>query len=338
MVNQLLRLRGICVCLLSLLSFASLAIEPILPVPLEHGLDERRVALGDRLFHDPRISPDGVRACTQCHDLGEGGDDGNKLSEASTNRLFLINSPTLFNVSLNYHLAWRGAFKSLDTHKRKTFLRSNGVDYLPEAVVERISGDDYYPAAFAEAYADGLIFDNLVDALVTFERSLITPNARFDQYLRGDVGAISSDEKHGYDLFKSYGCVSCHQGVNVGGNLFQRLGIFADPFKKKGRVITKADQGRFLVTGDDDDMHVFRVPSLRNVALTAPYLHDGSQKTLEDAIKAMAKAQLGEKLPDRDVKLIAKFLRTLTGEYKGESMERETSVLGDSDTSPRNDG
>jgi len=103
-------------------------------------------------------------------------------------------------------------------------------------------------------------------------------------------------------------------------------------------VITKADQGRFLVTGDDDDMHVFRVPSLRNVALTAPYLHDGSQKTLEDAIKAMAKAQLGEKLPDRDVKLIAKFLRTLTGEYKGESMERETSVLGDSATSPRNDG
>ena len=154
------------------------------------------------------------------------------------------------------------------------------------------------------------------NALAEFERTLSTPNSRFDKFLRGDDKALTSAEKEGYQKFKSYGCVSCHQGVNVGGNMFATLGTMDDYFADRGNV-TKADYGRFNVTGKEEDRHVFKVPSLRNVARTGPYLHDGSARTLERAVSIMSRYQLGRQIPPDDLDLIVKFLETLTGEYEG---------------------
>jgi cytochrome c peroxidase len=158
----------------------------------------------------------------------------------------------------------------------------------------------------------------VLDALATFERSLITPDAPFDRHLRGEPDAITPEEQRGYRLFKDYGCVACHQGVNVGGNLFQRFGIFRDP--SPHQLIRTADLGRFAITNAPGDRFVFRVPSLRNVAVTAPYFHDGRARTLEGAIAEMARSQLGRVLSRQEIRLIAGFLRTLTGEYRGQSL------------------
>jgi len=156
---------------------------------------------------------------------------------------------------------------------------------------------------------------------------LLTPNARFDRYLGGQSDAITSDEKRGYELFKSYGCIACHQGTNLGGNLMQRFGVFHDAFLERWRD-SKADLGRFAITGVESDRHVFRVPSLRNVAVTAPYFHDGAVTSLREAVDIMARVQLGRNLPADDADLIVKFLETLTGEFHGRR-------LAEADRAPR---
>ena len=158
--------------------------------------------------------------------------------------------------------------------------------------------------------------ENIKDAIAEFMRSLITPNSRFDQWLRGNTEAINEQEKEGYALFKRYGCVSCHQGAAVGGNMFQVFGVINDYFRKRGNI-TDADLGRFNVTGNEVDKHAFKVPSLRMAAHTAPYLHDGSAKTLRDAVDAMFEFQLGREAPDKDKEAIVAFIRTLAGEHQG---------------------
>jgi len=176
-----------------------------------------------------------------------------------------------------------------------------------------------YVASFNAIFSDGIQIRNIKSVIAEFERSLITPNSRFDKFLRGDDSALSAKEKEGYRKFKSYGCASCHQGVNAGGNMFETLGAMADYFAARGNV-TKADYGRFNVTGNEEDRFVFKVPSLRNVALTAPYLHDGSAKRLEDAVDVMGKYQLGQALSSEDIDEIVSFLRTLTGEFEGKAL------------------
>jgi cytochrome c peroxidase len=186
-------------------------------------------------------------------------------------------------------------------------------------VVAKLERSDAYQEAFAALYPDGITQDAIKDAIATFERSLYTPNARFDRYLRGDETAIDEEEKEGYRLFKTYGCVKCHQGMTIGGNHFDTFGTIGDYFADRGNV-TEADFGRFNVTGDEHDRFKFKVCSLRNVALTPPYFHDGSAETLEEAVTVMARYQLGRQMPETDVKRIVKFLATLTGEYKGKPL------------------
>jgi len=157
---------------------------------------------------------------------------------------------------------------------------------------------------------------SIKDAIATFERSLVTPNGKFDRYLRGEKRALDSDELAGYELFKSLGCISCHQGMNVGGNMYEKLGIVDDYFAHRGNV-QKVDYGRYNFTGIEENRYEFRVPSLRNVALTAPYFHDGSAKTLEKAVSIMGEYQLGVKLTSDEVAKIVKFLNSLTGIYQG---------------------
>jgi cytochrome c peroxidase len=188
-----------------------------------------------------------------------------------------------------------------------------------EQLLAKLRSDQDYVRAFTALYGSGPERTHVLDALASFQRSLVTPDARFDRYLDGQSDALTAEEKQGYELFKSYGCISCHQGRNVGGNLLQRFGVFYDPFAQRANI-SDADLGRYGVTGSDSDRHVFRVPSLRNVAVTPPYFHDGSAASLTDAVDIMARAQLGRDLPGKDIDLIVKFLGTLTGEYQGRSL------------------
>ena len=181
-------------------------------------------------------------------------------------------------------------------------------------VLALLKREPAYSAPFAEIYADGVTADNVRDAIATFERSLVTPNSRFDRYLRGETGALHAQELEGYRLFMETGCVTCHQGINVGGNMFQVFGRMGNYFADRGGVEQAADLGRYNVTGDERDKHKFKVPSLRNVELTAPYFHDGSAATLEAAVQTMAHYQIGQPLHDDEVADIVAFLKTLTGE------------------------
>ena len=291
--------------------------EPIRPIPLSMPLDKNKVALGEKLFYESRLSHDNDISCAYCHDLGLGGTDHKVHSLGSGGSANEVNTPTVFNSSLNYRQFWDGRAATLEdqldgpTHHLKEMSSS-----WPE-IIGKLGKDPAYAAAFAALYPDlGIHEHSIKDAIATFECSLTTPNSRFDKFLRGDPDAITAEEKQGYQLFKSYGCTSCHQGTNVGGNMYQTFGVMADYFAERGNE-TKADLGRFNVTGEEKDVHQFRVPSLRLVVLTPPYFHDGSADSLIKAIDGMAKYQLGRTIPPKDKRLIIKFLGTLPGEYKG---------------------
>jgi cytochrome c peroxidase len=253
-------------------------------------------------------------SCASCHLLAEGGDDNRARSPGSDGELLNFNAPTVFNVALSFRLNWRGNFRTLEEHNEAVLLDARLMNTTWEELLSKLRADAAYREAFATVYGNDPAPAHVLDALAAFQRSLTTPNARFDRHLHGERDAITPAEERGYLLFKDYGCVACHQGVNVGGNLFQRFGIFHDPFAQL--PIRTADLGRFTITGKADDRFVFRIPSLRNVALTAPYFHDGRAETLEQAIEEMARSQLGRVLTEQEVGLIAGFLGTLTGEYR----------------------
>lgn len=293
--------------------------EPLRPVPSDLKFDPDRVELGKKLFHDKKLSADNTISCASCHSLDKGGTDQSAHSIGIKGEVGGINSPSVFNSGLNYKQFWNGRAETLED-------QVNGPTHHPkemgsnwQEIVGKLQQDADYPALFARLYPDGIQPQNIRDAIATFERSLTTPNAPFDRYLRGEVGAISDEAKAGYRLFKNYGCASCHQGVNIGGNMFQKFGVMGDYFAERGKP-TDADLGRFEVTKREQDRGVFRVPSLRNIALTKPYFHDGSTEQLPQAIEIMAKYQLGRYLTAEEVKQIRAFLVSLTGEYGGKSL------------------
>jgi cytochrome c peroxidase len=290
--------------------------EPITPVPRAVALDADKVRLGEALFHDARLSRGDVLACASCHRLDEGGDDNRARAPGADGELLDFNAPTVFNAALSFRLNWRGNFRSLEEQIEAVLLDRSLMNTTWQELLPKLRADAAYREAFAAAYGSGPAPAYVLDALATFERSLLTPDARFDRYLRGERAALEPEERRGYELFKAYRCAACHQGVNVGGNLFQKFGIFYDPFAQPNAV-SEADLGRLAVTGKEADRHVFRVPSLRNVAITAPYFHDGSTASLEEAVDTMGRSQLGRPLTAQDIDLIVAFLRTLTGEYRG---------------------
>ena len=285
--------------------------EPIqpLPDPPKEGAVER---LGRKLFHDKRLSSDGSVACSTCHDLERGGDDGRRTSIGVQGREGGVNAPTVYNASLNFAQFWDGRAATLEEQAKGPIANPLEMDSKLEDVVKKLSADAEYAAAFREAFTDGVTEDNVARAIAAFERTLISTQSPFDRYLQGDAGALGTAELTGYELFKSVGCIACHQGRNVGGNMYQRFGVLSDYFKDKGKL-TEADYGRFNVTKNEADRFVFRVPSLRNVEHTAPYFHDGSADTLERAVQIMAKYQLGRELGGSEVSSIVAFLRSLSG-------------------------
>jgi cytochrome c peroxidase len=298
--------------------------EPIKPIPLENKLDAKKVNLGDKLFHDKRLSKGNAVACVSCHGLNTGGTDRLQVSTGIGGVKGAVNAPSVFNAGFNFRQFWDGRANSLEEQATGPVHNPKEMGSSWAEVVAKLAQDAEMSARFKELYPDGVQAKNIQDALAVYQRSLVTPNARFDKYLRGDKSALNGEELKGYQLFKSYGCVACHQGVNVGGNMFQVFGVMGDYFKQRGNV-TEADLGRYNVTKNDIDKHMFKVPSLRNVALTAPYFHDGSVKTLPEAVDVMFKYQLGRPGSAQDKELIVKFLHTLTGEYKGKSLAEAAS-------------
>jgi cytochrome c peroxidase len=290
--------------------------EPIKPLPPIAVEDPGRVQLGRQLFHDTRLSANGSVSCSSCHDAAQGGADSRERSLGFAGQPTEVNAPTVLNASLNFKQFWNGRADSLEQQidsvvQNPVEMGSKWVD-----VVAKVSHDASYAQSFAASYKDGVTRANIQNAIATYERTLTTPDSRFDKYLRGQASALSPEEKAGYVKFKQYGCISCHQGVNVGGNMFQKFGVMGDYFAGR-RTPTNADMGRYLVTREEGDRHVFKVPGLRNVALTAPYFHDGSAKTLDEAVDVMFRYQLGRVAAARDKADIVKFLGTLTGDAGG---------------------
>lgn len=292
------------------------AIEPI---PLVRKLDSRKVELGEKLFIDPKLSKDNTISCASCHSLKTGGVDRRRYSLGVNNALGVINTPTVFNSEFNFKMHWNGVVNTLEEQIDKPIYSERAMASNWQEIVGKLEQSNEYTAMFKRIYRDGINSDNIKDAIATYERSLYTPNSRFDRFLRGERNAITEEEKEGYNRFKAYGCVSCHQGINIGGNLFQQFGLFGNYFEDRGNL-TKADLGRYNVTGQEEDRYKFRVSSLRNVELTPPYFHDGTAETLEEAVTLMGKYQLGRELSQKDTESIVKFLKTLTGEYQGKPL------------------
>lgn len=287
---------------------------PLAPLPPTlRNPEPARAALGERLFRDPGLSADGQIACASCHFLEHGGADPRPVSPGVHGASGTRNAPSVFNTALNTALFWDGRARTLAEQIEGPLHDPAEMGSSWAEVIDYLSASADYRAAFAALYPQGIDRHSISDALVRYQLTLVTPNAPFDRWLRGDPDAISAEARAGYARFKSLGCASCHQGANIGGNLFQRFGIMGNYFSDRGRL-SEADLGRYNLTGRDEDLHVFRVPSLRNVALTGPWLHDGSATSLREAVEIMARYQLGREIDAEDIRLILAFLDTLTGE------------------------
>lgn len=273
--------------------------EPITPIPAARGLEPRRVLLGEKLFGDRRLSHGNTHSCLLCHDIGSNGASAN-AHDTPVGRPKALNTPTVFNVSLSFRLNWEGNIRSLEEGVERSLSNPAIMASSLDEVVSKLRADPEIVSQFREAYGQEPNPTTVLEAIATYERSLVTPGSRFDRWLLGEVDAITPEELSGYLLFKSLGCITCHQGANVGGNLFQRHGIF-HPLGSPEPVL-------------------LRVPGLRNVAATAPYFHDGSASTLSEAVRSMGIAQLDRVLTDQQISAVVAFLDTLTGTYRGEAV------------------
>ncbi len=280
--------------------------SPIKPIPNGMKVDARKVQLGKKLFFDPILSKDGTISCATCHDLLNGGDDGLKFSFGIGGQKGNINSPTVYNAVFNFRQFWDGRAKDLKEQVTGPIENPVEMGHTMVAAVETLNQSKMYLEDFNNVYSDGITKDNIADAIAEFEKTLITPDSPFDRYLKGDKDAISAKAKEGYRLFESKGCILCHHGVNVGGNFYNKFGIYEDADTEH--------LGRYEITKREEDKHVFKVPSLRNIALTAPYMHDGRVATLEEAVELMTKYQLGRHMDPGDTEAIVAFLQSLTGE------------------------
>jgi cytochrome c peroxidase len=280
--------------------------EPIMPIPAPGPTDPLKAALGQRLFSDPRLSRADVRSCLTCHDLRMNGAAGKGRVAGLDGTPLRYQPLTVFNAALSFRLSWEGRYRTLEAQLAATLTNPSIMGTSLSEVVDKLRWDPGMVGEFEDAFGHGPDGPSVLEAITTFERTLLTPGCRFDRYLAGDTSALSERELAGYRLFKTLGCIACHQGVNIGGNLFERSGIFhplnSDHPPPRGEPL------------------MVRVPSLRNIATTPPYFHDGSAATLDEAVRAMGRAQLNSTLTDTQVEAIVAFLGTLTGNYQGRAI------------------
>ena len=294
------------------------ASEPVRPIATDVKVDAAKAALGFELFHDPRLSVDNTVSCASCHDIDNAGVDNLRYSKGVDNQFGGVNAPTVYNAVYNFVQFWDGRAATLADQAAGPPL--NPVEMASpsfEAIIAKLSADRKLSKAFQEVYPDGITQQNITDAIEEFERTLITPDSRFDKWLRGDDAAITAGEREGYELFKKYDCATCHTGANLGGLSYELMGLRRHYFAEREEELTEEDNGRYKETKNERDRHRFKVPGLRNVEHTWPYYHDGTRVTLEDAVRDMGLYQSGVELTDQEVQSITAFLRTLTGEYNG---------------------
>jgi len=281
--------------------------EPITPIPLEIKFDKEKANLGKELFFDTILSKDNTISCHSCHILEQGGDDNLQFSFGVGGKVGNINAPTVFNSTFNFVQFWDGRAKDLQEQALGPITNEVEMAHTFEELIVILNNTDY-KEKFKKIYKDGITKDNITDSLAQFQKTLITPNSPFDKYLRGDKNAISKEQKQGYELFKNQGCIACHHGVNVGGNLYAKFGLISE--------LQSDSKGRYEVTKNELDKYYFKVPTLRNIELTSPYLHDGRIEELEEVVKFMAHYQLGKSLSEEEVNKIVLFLKSLTGDLK----------------------
>lgn len=274
--------------------------------------DIKKYNLGKMLFHDPNLSQDKTISCASCHQLNLYGTDNRTVFKGIKGIEGKLNSPTIFNSKFNIAQDGAGIAKTIKERTKLSFLNENEMGGRVQDVVQYIHADIMLYDEFIGIYGN-VSEDAIFDSIAYFVENLLTPNSKFDQYLKGNKSIFNQDEIEGYQLFKKYGCISCHNGVNIGGNMYQKLGIFNSFEDEDDHSL-----GRYIVTGKEYDKNVFKVPSLRNIAQTAPYLHDGSVADLQTMIKRMGQLQLGITIPQNEISKLETFLITLTGDITNE--------------------
>jgi cytochrome c peroxidase len=310
--------------------------EPLAALPtleevaeaLELDMTPERVTLGRQLFHDTRLSKDMTVSCASCHDLRFGGIDRTPTAVGIYGQVGPINTPTVFNAALGIAQFWDGRAKDLAEQASGPPQAAGEMGSNFAEITSRLQQDKAIVAHFQRAFPEevkapaDVTTERVLTAIATFEATLLTPGSRFDRWLGGEA-TLTDDELAGYALFKQVGCVQCHYGPAVGAKAFQKLGHKHDFFS--ARQLTHVDNGRFNVTKDERDRHTFKVPSLRNIDLTGPYLHDGSVTTLREAVEVMAHYQLGTELEDTQTDQIVAFLKSLTGTWDGRPLQAHST-------------
>ena len=299
--------------------------EPVRPLRDSVSVDPRKVALGEALYHDVRLSGDGTISCATCHGIGTAGVDNKQYSEGIKGQKGGINAPTSFNAVFNFVQFWDGRAETLAAQAGGPPLNPVEMGSASfDEISARLAADAAFSKAFCQVYPQGFSEATITDAIAEYEKTLLTPNSPFDRYLKGDAEALTAEQQEGYALFKAYNCATCHAGENMGGLSYEMMGQRADYFKdreinaKSG--LTDADNGRWAQTKVERDRYRFKTPTLRNVALTWPYYHDGSVQTLDEAVTMMARYQTGREMKPEEVTKVVGFLQTLTGEYKGQPL------------------
>uniref|UniRef100_Q07J14 Cytochrome-c peroxidase n=1 Tax=Rhodopseudomonas palustris (strain BisA53) TaxID=316055 RepID=Q07J14_RHOP5 len=286
------------------------AAEPISPIKPAVVKDAKLVELGKKLFFDPRLSKSGFISCNSCHNLSMGGTDNLKTSIGHNWNKGPINAPTVLNSSLNVAQFWDGRAMTLKDQAGGPIANPGEMAFTHDLAIDLLKSIPGYVDEFKSTFGpkSTIDIDEVTKAIAAFEETLVTPNSRFDKWLKGDKKALTPTELAGYELFKDSGCTACHNGSAVGGNTFQKMGV-VEPYQSSNPA-----EGRFAVTKEEADRFNFKVPTLRNVELTYPYFHDGEAQTLTKAVETMGRIQLGKKFTDAENAKIVAFLKTLTGD------------------------
>lgn len=304
--------------LLTAAAFAALALapavaqtadEPIQVIQPPKSINLGLVDLGKKLYFDPRLSKSGFISCNSCHNLSMGGTDNIPTSVGDQWQQGPINAPTVLNSSLNLAQFWDGRAADLQAQAGGPIANPGEMGFTHALAIGVIESIPQYRWEFKQVFGtDKITIDQVTKAIAEFEKTLVTPNSRFDRWLLGDKAALTATELKGYELFKESGCAACHNGEAVGGNSFQKMGV-VEPYKGDDKAT-----GRAAVTGKDADRFNFKVPTLRNVEYTYPYFHDGAANTLSEAVKTMGKIQLGKAFNEEETAQIVAFLKTLSGD------------------------
>lgn len=299
--------------------------DPVQPIVDAIEVDTQKVGLGNILFHDTRLSADNTLSCASCHGLNTGGCDNKQYSEGIEQQFGGVNAPTVYNAYFNFVQFWDGRAQDLAAQAAGPPLNPIEMGSLSfDDIIAKLQADPKIKALFTRCYPDqGITEATITHAIAEFEKTLITPNSPFDRYLKGDPNAITDNQKKGYELFKANNCATCHVGQNMGGQSYEKIGLFADYFEDRGTEILTEDHGRYKQTQKSYDDHRFKVPSLRNITLTYPYFHDGRYADLKSATEAMAKFQCKNPISTEQIDLIVDFMNSLTGQYKGQSLSQK---------------